>query len=145
MLVFPAPAAFAASILPRAALRKEGIIFNPKFVASHESVYLNVARGYYAAGGGIERTFDMQDEAVRRDLRILWSTPAYTPHAIAVHPKLPRELALKVREALLGLNDDPSALKMLQTIGFKGVEAAQDADWNDIRQLNITELDTLSE
>ena len=144
-LVFPAPAAFAASILPRAALRKEGVTFIPKFVSSHESVYLNVARGQYLAGGGIVRTFDMLDESTRNELRILWSTAAYTPHAIATHPNLPREVVKKLLAALSLMNDDPNGLKMLELIGFKGIEAAQDADWNDIRHLNITELDTLIE
>ena len=31
---------------------------------------------------------------------------------------------------------------MLKLIGFLGIEIARDADWDDIRQLYITELDS---
>ena len=140
-LVFPSPAAFAASILPRAALRKAGVNFTTKFVSSHDSVYLNVQHGIYPAGGGIVRTFDMLDEPVKQDLRVLWTTPAYTPHAIATH-QLPKAVAKKLLDALLNMSDDPAGQETLKLIGFKGVEAARDADWDDVRQLNITELDT---
>lgn len=43
-LVFPAPAAFAATLLVRADLTRRGITITPRFVISHDSVYLNVAR-----------------------------------------------------------------------------------------------------
>ncbi len=141
-LVFPAPAAFAASILPRVALRKSGISFNAKFVSSHDSVYLNVSHKLYPAGGGIVRTFDMLDGTEKNELRILWSTPAYTPHAIATHPKLPKSIERKVLAELVKLDSYPEGREKLKLIGFKGVELAHDADWDDIRQLNITELDT---
>jgi phosphonate transport system substrate-binding protein len=142
-LVFPAPAAFAASILPRVALRKAGVSFTPKFVSSHDSVYLNVERGLYPAGGGIVRTLEMLDEPAKKNLRVLWTTPAYTPHAIATHPGLPSAVAKKLLEVLAGMSEDPAGQEKLKLIGFKGIEAARDADWDDIRQLNITELDSL--
>lgn len=141
-LVFPAPAAFAASILPRAALRNEGVAFTAKFVSSHDSVYLNVARGLYPAGGGIVRTFEMLDEAERKQLRVLWSTPAYTPHAFASHPRVPKAVLAKVQEAMLAMTDDPVGQKMLKLVGLKGLETAVDGDWDDIRQLHIREQDT---
>jgi phosphonate transport system substrate-binding protein len=141
-LVFPAPASFAASILPRAALRKQGISFKTKFVSSHDSVYLNVVSGHYPAGGGIMRVLDMEDEAVRKELRVLWTTPSYTPHPIVSNPKLPKEIVKKLQEAMVGMEDDPVGQQMLKLIAFKGIEAARDADWDDIRQLKISELDT---
>ena len=141
-MVFPAPAAFAASMLPRAALLKSGVSFTTKFVSSHDSVYLNVSRGLYPAGGGIIRTFEMLDEATRNKLRVLWTTPAYTPHAIANHPRLPTAVVRKLQDSLAGMGDDPAGQKILKLIGFSGIEIAHDADWDDIRQLNITELDS---
>jgi phosphonate transport system substrate-binding protein len=140
-LVFPAPAAFAASILPRAALRKEGVAFASKFVSSHDSVYMTVARGLYPAGGGIIRTLELFDPMERNALRVLWTTPAYTPHAIAAHPGLPRQAAARLRDAMVAMADDPVGRGLLARLGFKGIEAADDADWDDIRRLHITDLD----
>ncbi len=56
-IAFPAPAAFAATLLVRAELERLGVRYTPQFVGSHESVYLNVAKGFAVAGGGIERTY----------------------------------------------------------------------------------------
>ena len=63
-IAFPAPAAFAASIIPRATMQKEGINFTPVYVHSHDSVYLNVKRGFFKAGGGIYRSL----QAMRKGL-----------------------------------------------------------------------------
>ena len=141
-LVFPSQAAFAASILTRAALRKEGVVFTAKFVSSHESVYLNVAQGMYPAGGGIQRTLELMDKATQKELHVIWTTPGYTPHAIACHPRLPIEIERKLQEAMLSMDGDRVGQSALKAIGFKGIELAQDRDWNDVRQLKITELDS---
>ena len=87
-LAFPAPAAFAASILTRAYLRAQGIEFTPKYVASHDSVYRSVAKGLYPAGGGIVRTLRNMSADVSEALDILWQSSDYTPHAFAAHPDL---------------------------------------------------------
>lgn len=144
-IVFPAPAAFAASILPRTALQRAGVSFIPRYVSSHDSVYLNVIRGLYPAGGGIARTFDMLDEHEKKELRVLWTTKAYTPHAIAYHPRLKNGEVNRLQQVMLGLDADAAGQGKLKLIGFKGIEAANDADWDDIRQLKITEADTRAE
>ncbi|WP_217995189.1 phosphate/phosphite/phosphonate ABC transporter substrate-binding protein, partial [Methylogaea oryzae] len=69
-LAFPAPAAFAASVLPRMQLQQLGIAFTPHFVASHDSVYLSVVRGLYPAGGGVVRTLNSAPPDIRDQLRV---------------------------------------------------------------------------
>ncbi len=142
-LVFPAPAAFAASMLPRASLRARGIQFTPKYVASHDSVYLAVAKGLYPAGGGIARTLETIAPETRERLRILWKTDTYTPHAIAAHPRVPAEVVRRLQQAMVDMEQHPEGRELLQAIGFKGIAPAEDADWDDIRALGITELDEL--
>lgn len=140
-LVFPAPAAFAASILPRAELRRQGISFTPRFVSSHDSVYLAVDKSLFAAGGGINRTFEMLDADVSQNLRILWKTPSFTAHAIASHPRITPDQRLRLLKAMAAMTDDPEGLKLLKAIGFKGFEPAANADWNDVRALKILPSD----
>ncbi|NOI15527.1 phosphate/phosphite/phosphonate ABC transporter substrate-binding protein [Vibrio hepatarius] len=144
-LVFPSPAAFAASVIPRSSLKAMGINITPQYVSSHDSVYLNVVKGLFPAGGGIERTLNNTDNAVRNDLKVLWRTPDYTPHAFATHPDLPKEVSDKVSRAMLALNDTDAGKTLLSRIKFKGIEAAQNEDWDDVRALNITLLDKLLE
>lgn len=142
-IAFPAPAAFAASLLPRAHLRQAGVDFKPVYVSSHDSVYRAVAMGLYAAGGGIERTLGNIDPAVRDRLRVLWRTPEFTPHAIAAHPDVPADVVEKLRAAMVAMASDKEGLELLAQLGFAGIEAGVDADWDDVRALNIEALDDL--
>lgn len=142
-VAFPGPAAFAATILPQAELRKLGIAIAPKYVASHDSVYLAVARGFALAGGGIPRTFENLPAETRDQLRVLWSTAAYTPHAIAAHPRLPAETAARLQAAMVEMAADPQGAELLKAIGFKGLITARDGDYDDIRHIDVRLLEPL--
>jgi len=136
-LAFPSPAAFAATIIPQAELNNNGIKFIPKYVLSHDSVYRTVASGLHEAGGGITRTLNNLDKNVRSQLKVLWRSKGYTPHAFASHPRVKAEIVEKISMAMQ-VTDDKSEFKaLLKGIKFKGVEPAKDSDWNDIRALNI--------
>ncbi|MEM7376762.1 MAG: phosphate/phosphite/phosphonate ABC transporter substrate-binding protein, partial [Pseudomonadota bacterium] len=136
-LAFPSPAAFAASVLPRSHLRSEAIGFTPQYVSSHDSVYLGVARGLFPAGGGVMRTFNNTDQAVRDQLKVLWTTKTYTPHAFAAHPRVPHTVVDDIAQAMMDMNTDPEGRALLKTINFKGMQTAVNADWNDVRGLGI--------
>lgn len=142
-IAFPAPAAFAATVLVRAELERKNIAVTPRFVGSHESVYLNVARGIHPAGGGIVRTLQTMDPAVRDELRVLWSTKDYTPHAFAAHPRVAPAVVESLRAAMLGMDSDPRGRLVLQGLGFTGIDAAQDGEWADVRALGIDALAAL--
>lgn len=142
-LAFPAPAAFAASVLPRAYLTQHGIPFTPKFVSSHDSVYLAVARGLYPGGGGVLRTFDSLKPAVRDQLRILWMTQGYTPHAFAAHPRVPAEVVMRLANAMLAMGLTSAEQTLLAPLRIEGFETAKDSDWDDVRSLGIELLSDL--
>lgn len=133
----PSPTAFAASVLPQMTARKIGINIKPKYVSSHESVYRAVAQGLYPAGGGIVKTFENVEPAVRDKLRILWKSQAYTAHPVAVHPRVPPHVAQRVQDALMAMEKDPEGAKMLRLANFKGFVSARDSDYDDIRALDV--------
>jgi len=141
-VAFPAPAAFAASVLPQAALRRAGVAVRPVYVRSHESVYLAVSRGLYVAGGGIERTFADTAPEARERLRVLWRTDAYTPHAIAAHPRVDDAVAARLRRVMIALADDDAGRTLLTALQFEGMDAAADGDWDDVRALGIDLIPT---
>ncbi len=140
-VVFPAPAAFAASILPQAEFGRLKIAIDARFVASHDSVYRAVASGLQEAGGGIQRTFEAMPAEIRDALRVLSETPAYTPHAFAAHPRVPPGLVSKVLAAMAALAGDESGQRLLAPLAFKGIMVAQDKEWSDIRALDINLLE----
>jgi len=136
-LAFPAPAAFAASVLPRAYLKTNQIEISPQYVRSHDSVYLTVSKGLYPAGGGIQRTFNNMPESIRQQLRILWKTPGYTPHAFAVHPRLPAAVVRDTASALIAMSTNEEGGKLLKNLNFNPIGSAKDEDWDDVRELGI--------
>lgn len=137
-LAFPAEAAIAASVLPRAYFQKQAIAITPKYVASHDSVYLSVARGMYAAGGGVVRTFELTPPEARKQLRVLWSTPGYTPHPFAAHKRVPKEVMTRLQAAMFAMGGDDAGRAALKGVGFKGIVPAWDADYDDLRALDVT-------
>ncbi|OIQ26297.1 phosphate/phosphite/phosphonate ABC transporter substrate-binding protein [uncultured Vibrio sp.] len=139
-LAFPAPAAFAASILTRSALVTQEVTFKPDYVSSHDSVYLSVAKGFYPAGGGIVRTFNSMDESIRSQLEIIYTTDGYTPHAIAHHPRINEELAKQVQQLLAELDQTDEGKALLKPLSIQGFDSAKDSDWDDVRSLNIQEI-----
>ena len=139
-IAFPAPLAFAATLLTTAGLSANGVAFTPRYVDSHDSVYRAVALGRYPAGGGIRRTFEAVEPDIREQLEILWETPGYTPHAFAVHQRIPQELRDQVLEALTSLSEDDEGRAMLEPLKILAIEAATDSDWDDVRALDIQSL-----
>lgn len=143
-LAFPSPAAFAASILPRAKLKMDNIAFKPQYVSSHDSVYLSVAKGLFPAGGGVKRTLNNTKVEVSEQLRILWTTNAYTPHAFAAHSKIPQTIRQEIQQAFVNMNSSPEGRALLKSIKIKnGIVAGVDKDWDDVRSLDIQLLNSL--
>ncbi|MBI3776458.1 MAG: phosphate/phosphite/phosphonate ABC transporter substrate-binding protein [Gammaproteobacteria bacterium] len=134
-LVFPSQA-FAADTVLRAVLREKNINVIPHFVASHDTVYRNIAKGRYAAGGGVMHTFKNTAPENRDQLRVLWTSEGYTPHAFAAHGRVPRDVVMQVQQVLTEMEKDPIGKKLLKGITAPdGLEAAQNADWDDVRKL----------
>jgi phosphonate transport system substrate-binding protein len=142
-VAFPAPAAFAATVLVRAEFERLKLPIRPVFVNSHESVYLNVVQRQFEAGGGIPRTLQTVEAGVRDELRVLWQTRDYTPHAFAHHPRVPAATVQLLRQAMLAADAQDGLRPALEGLGLRGFEAAQDSDWNDVRALGIQTLAAL--
>lgn len=135
-MAFPSNA-FAANLVPRAVMTKSDLSFSSKYVSSHDSVYRNIARGRYSAGGGVMRTFKNASPEHRDKLRVLWKSDGYTPHAFAAHPRVPQSLVNKLQKALLDMEQSPKGKALLKKIRLKGIEKGADAEWDDVRALNI--------
>lgn len=144
-LSFPAPAAFAASVLTRANLTRMGIDFTPKYVRTHDSVYMTVAQGLYTAGGGVKRTFNSMPAEIKDQLAILWTSPGYTPHAIASRADLDEDIKKQVQNALLSLDQSETGQAALNSLKIRGFEYAKNSDWDDVRGLGLDILKKLQE
>ena len=132
-MAFPAPAAFAATLLTQAEMAEAGAVATPKYTSSHDSVYRAVATGLIQAGGGIGRTLAAADPEVREKLQVLHTTREYTPHAIANLASLPETLVEQVTHALLQIDSEA----ILGPIKIPGFVRADNDSWNDVRALEL--------
>ena len=136
-MAFPAPAAFAATVLPRAHFAKSNIDIKPRYVSSHDSVYIAVARGIHPGGGGVIRTLNTISSEIRNQLKILWTSSPYTSHPLAAHPLLSVEKTDRILGVLAEMEHSVEGRALLEPLGWKGVEQAKDKQWDDVRGLGI--------
>ena len=122
-VAFPAPNSFAASLLIRAELAKQKIDINPIFVKTHSNVYRSVINKDAIAGGGVNNTLDNEAPEVRKELRVLYETSAYTPHPIATHPSVPNAVRERFLNATIKLTQDPTGQKLLEDINLHKPQA----------------------
>jgi phosphonate transport system substrate-binding protein len=134
---FPSANALAATWLPLKMLREKEIAVTPQFVNSMDSVYRSVAKGLFAVGGGEMRTFGAIDPEVRNQLHVLWTSDPLPPFTFAAHPRVPRAVVAKVQKAMDEMDQNLQGMALLKAINFKGVERADDADYNGMRKMNI--------
>ncbi len=104
MIAFPSPNALGASLLMRAELESlYNLKFIPRYVQTHSSVYLNVALGQTAAGGGVLSTLRKQPEDLQSRLRVIYETRGINPHPLSAHPRVPESDQEIMRKAWLDL------------------------------------------
>lgn len=116
-LAVPSPNALGASLLLRSDLEqlyqvRVGVLD----VKTHSSVYLNVAKGLADAGGGVQKTFAEQDDAVRDALRIIYTTRPMPSHPVSAHPRVPKRVREAVRQALLDLGATPAGRELFAEV-----------------------------
>lgn len=139
-VIFPTPLAFAASMLTQAELRHQGIHIDARYVQSHESVIHGVTSGGFVAGGTIAKIVASAEPGVASQLRDIYQTKAYHAHPFAIHPRLGKDLVMRLRAAFMSLNDDETGRRVLDRIAFKGIEPANDRDYDDARRLDMRAL-----
>ena len=120
---FPAPNAFAASLLIRAELAKRKINTHAVFVKTHSNVYRSVIGQDAAAGGGVNNTLASEAPEVRQQLRVLFETSGYTPHPIVTLPSLPAPVREKFFKAFSQLAQDDEGRKLLSGVGIEKPQA----------------------
>lgn len=140
IVAFPAPASFAATLLPQAIFKSLGITVYPEYVGSHDSVYSNVAKELVIAGGGIDRTFNNIPEYVKKNLKVLWRSEGYTPHAFAARSSVSETDKNLIQNIIVGMSEDEDGRKILNNLGMLRLEKAEDKDWDDVRSLNFQAL-----
>jgi len=133
-IVFPKHA-FAADLITRAYLKKQGIPHISHFAPTHDAAYSLVALGKMDAAGGVVRTFNSQNQRIKENLIVFKKLDGLTPHAFIVNPQLNETMQAKIQSVLLKLQNEKIGQTFLQAMGFNSLVKADDSEWNDIREL----------
>lgn len=139
--------AMGASLLPRAILTRDyGLSFKAVFVGPHENVYRAVFAKQVDAGAGVPQTLDSEPEELRKQLRIVFETPAVAPHPLIAHPRVPVEMQNKVTETILRLQDDATGRALLKGVKLTKPTAVNfDTDYSLLENLHLEEFVSESE
>ncbi|MDH5785985.1 MAG: phosphate/phosphite/phosphonate ABC transporter substrate-binding protein [Chromatiales bacterium] len=141
VVTFPSPSALGASLLVRSdILHREGVPFTPHYSRSHTSVYLNVATGLIAAGGGVRKTLEQQEETIRSKLQILATTSTVPSHPFAAHPRLPDRVREVIAGAFIALNGDEAGRGLLAAIPITQPAPASLDDYQRLSALGLEGL-----
>lgn len=140
-VAFPAPNALGAALLPRYELSKKfGIKVEEKYVRSHSSVYLNVALGLTAAGGGVQKTLSQQPQKIRDQLRIINKTQEVPPHPITAHKRIPLKIRGEVTRAFLGIAESTEGEALLRKVPIKAIGKSNIEDYSMLRKMGLAEF-----
>lgn len=138
-MAIPSFNALGASLLLRADLAQLfKVRVNPVNVKTHSSVYLYVANGLIPAGGGVEKTLQEQEPAVRDLLRVLYTTREMPSHPIAAHPRVPLKVQQAVRQAIMALDGSEEGRKLLREVPIQAVVPASMKDYAPMRDWGLS-------
>ena len=137
-IAFPSPNALGASLQMRQELHDLfDLSFFPKYVKTHDSVYLNVILGETAAGGGVQKTLDRQPSHYREKLTVIHATRPVAPHPVVVHPRIAPEVRRRIQQALLAMGQTPEGIKMLSGIPIRKIGIAVPEDYAPLREMKL--------
>ena len=136
--LFPAPNAFAATLLIKYEFKKNFDInidkqFNVLYVNSHDSVYKGVARKIGSYGGGIVRTFkNLSDIESKDKLQVIYRTDMYPSHPIAFNQNISPRIQEEIKKAILSL-----PISLLSKLNIKQLISTSNQEYDTIKNLAI--------
>ncbi|HEX2825500.1 MAG TPA: phosphate/phosphite/phosphonate ABC transporter substrate-binding protein [Burkholderiales bacterium] len=113
-VAFASPDAFAAYWLPMDALLKAKVNVKPVFTANQEAGLAQLKVGTVAAAGVNDSIIQRYARREGFEYRLLWNSEIYNDLCIMASSKVPPAKLAAVRDALIGMMNDPEGRKVLQ-------------------------------
>ncbi len=140
-IVFPDPNALGATLLVKQELiNRLHLQVNPRYVKTHDSVYLNVALGLAAAGGGVQKTLNQQNDEIKSLLKIIHKTVDVAPHPLVVHPRVEPQVAEAVKQALLALGATAEGRALFSAVPIHQIGPASIDDYKPLAEMNLQQF-----
>lgn len=135
---FPSKAAFVGYAVPMDHLIRQGVAVQPVFGGNQEGVMGQLKAGRVLAAGVNNQV--MRAFAARENVRyrVLWESQPFHNLPVAVHPRVPRDVAEAVQKAFADMGKDPDGVGVMeasaQVIGEKppyGFQTASQKDYQN--------------
>jgi phosphonate transport system substrate-binding protein len=107
-----------------------------RYVGSMESSLMNVYLGQTAAGAAWPppwRALSRQRPELARELEVKWETEHLINIGVVALPEVPEGVVHRVRDLLIGLQDDSRGREVLALMGLGRFEPATDATYQPVR------------
>ena len=138
---YPDPLSFGGSIVPRESLRRIGVDYQPKFYASADLTFKALLKQEVAAIATRDEDLKGQDLSTQQKVKILWSSPGFTPYAFAAHPRVSFFTINRLQRALINMDRTEEGRNLLADIFVaNGFETASNSDWHDVESIDINKL-----
>ncbi|MBI5890466.1 MAG: phosphate/phosphite/phosphonate ABC transporter substrate-binding protein [Nitrosomonadales bacterium] len=138
---YPAPTALAATMMPQYYLHTHGLDVNRDienlYVGSQESSIMNVLRGHVAAGATWPvpwKIFEHEKPELAAQLVVKWQTETLPNNGWVYRDDVPPELAVKVGNALVGLDKTAEGRALLEKLGITRFEHATDETYRPVQR-----------
>jgi len=80
-------------------------------------------------------------EDIRGQLDVIWTSPGYTPHAIAMHPRVKADVLQKIQKAFVTISTNEEVEYALSSLRMTdGFIEAKNSNWDDVKKLNLSDL-----
>ncbi|MEW6163846.1 MAG: phosphate/phosphite/phosphonate ABC transporter substrate-binding protein [Pseudomonadota bacterium] len=134
-VAFPSPDAFVAYAVPKVALDGAGVVVIEKFAGNQEGALAQLKAGRVDAAAVNSRFLEAYATREQLGYRTIHVSEPYHELAVMIHPRVPVAQAVALRQALLGMRDDPAAAEVLRQARCEGFEAAQESDYDNVRRI----------
>jgi phosphonate transport system substrate-binding protein len=143
-VVFPSPEAFVGYWVPMDAITKAGVKVKTTFGSNQEGAISQLRLGLVDAAAVNSKILESFSQREHFRYRVLWKSEAYHDMPIMANPSVPKATVQAVKNALIGMANDPEGRKVLEAsaavlklpkaIGFKG---ADNADYENYRKFYL--------
>ncbi len=132
-VAFPSPNTLASSIMLRSELEnKFKIKVRPQYLKTHTDVYMNVYKGNYSAGGGVERTFEKLSPKIKNALKIVHKTEKIPAHPIVINPRVPKDVRAKIIAAFIKMGKVAKTKGLLQKIPVENITTTKQSIYKNL-------------
>ena len=107
---------------------------------THSSVYLHTALGLTDAGGGVASTLGEQKDEIKDQLKVLYETRHMPPHPLSVHPRVTKDIQLKVKQAILKMAETEHGRALLEKIPIRKAIPADISHYQELNNWGLKEF-----